>query len=107
MAYFTPATIPRRLGGSASGGGGGVRSRLNASSDPQNDATSTTYAHSTPAAAISTPASAGEPIVAISAKDQFSAVAAFSSSRSTTRGSSASSGGRSTAVAAANSAAAA
>ena len=64
------------------------------------------YAHSTPVAAISTPASAGEPIVASCTEDQLIAVAALSSSRSTRRGISASSGGRMTAEAAANSAAA-
>ncbi len=101
-AYFTPSSTPRRLGGSASGGGGGVRISANAVRESTKEPMSIAYAAATLAAAMTTPASAGPAICDTLASDQLIAVAALSSSRSTSRGNSASKGGRRTAMAAAN-----
>src|SRR3954447_3640083 len=105
-AYLTPSTMLLRLGGSASGGGGGVRMSVKAVSEAAKEATSIAYAVFTPAAAMTTPASPGPAISATFESDQLMALAALSSSRSTSLDMSASSGGLSTALAHANSAAA-
>ena len=61
-AYLTPSSTPRRLGGSASGGGGGVRMNAKAVSESTKEPMSIAYAVGDARRAMITPASAGPAI---------------------------------------------
>ena len=85
------ATTAGRIGRRA----GACASRCSATSEPANVAASIAVGEASPAAAMSTPASAGPATCAMLLRANCRApTAALSSSRSTSRGTSASSGGR-------------